>query len=105
MVGENRQLVTNEPVEFEKEPVEVQDCRKTTDHSKEVYRIYPNLIKENRRMSTCNRLDFQTLGSQPVIPQNLSDHCIHRPRTGWFGTLGVEFTHVLYNCLKVDILL
>ena len=32
MVGENRQLVTNEPVEFEKELVEIQDCRKITDH-------------------------------------------------------------------------
>ena len=29
MIGENRQLVTNEPAEFEKYPVEVQDCRKT----------------------------------------------------------------------------
>ena len=27
-----RQLVTDEPVEFEKLPVEVQDCRKITDH-------------------------------------------------------------------------
>ena len=26
----------------------------------------PNLIKDNRRMSACNRLDLQTLGSQPV---------------------------------------
>jgi hypothetical protein len=26
MIGEDRQLVTNEPVEFEKQPVEVQDC-------------------------------------------------------------------------------
>ena len=25
-------------------------------------------------MSTCNRLDLQTLGSQPVMPQNLPDH-------------------------------
>ena len=24
-------------------------------------------------MSTCNRLDLQTLGSQPVMPQNLPD--------------------------------
>ena len=32
MIGENRQLVTNELVEFEKIPVEVQDCRKITDH-------------------------------------------------------------------------
>ena len=67
MVGENRQLVTDEPVE-------VQDCRKITDHSRGMYRIYPNLIKENRRMSTCNRLDLQTLGSRPVMPKNLPDH-------------------------------
>ena len=26
-------------------------------------------------MSTCNRLDLQTLGSQPVMPKNLHDHC------------------------------
>jgi len=44
VTGENRQLVTNEPVEFEKYPVEVQDCRKITDHFRGIYRIYPNLI-------------------------------------------------------------
>ena len=27
-------------------------------------------------MSICNRLDLQTLGSQPVMPKNLPDHCI-----------------------------
>ena len=75
MIGENWQLVTNEPVEFEKRPVEIQDCRKITDHFREIYRIYSNLIKENRRMSTCNPLDFQTLGSQPFMPKNLPDHC------------------------------
>ena len=26
-------------------------------------------------MSTCNQLDFQTLGSQPFMPKNLPDHC------------------------------
>ena len=25
-------------------------------------------------MSTCNRLDLQTLGSQPVMPKNLPNH-------------------------------
>ena len=50
MTGENRQLVTDEPVEFEKKPVEVQDCRKITDHFRGIYRIYPNLTKENWRM-------------------------------------------------------
>ena len=76
MIGENRQLVTYEPVEFEKYPVEVQDCRKITDHFRAIYRIYPNLIKENWRMSTRNRLDLQTLGSQPIMPENLPDHWI-----------------------------
>ena len=32
MSGENRQLVTDEPVEFEKRPVEVGDFRRITDH-------------------------------------------------------------------------
>ena len=41
-----------------------------------IYRIYPNVIKESRRMSTCNRLVLQTLGSQPVVPKNLTDHCV-----------------------------
>ena len=69
MIGENWQLVTNEPVE-------VQDCRKITNHFRRIYGIYPNLIKENRRMSTCNWLDLQTLGSQPIMPKNLPNHCL-----------------------------
>ena len=75
-IGENRRLVTNEPVEFEKYPVEVhQDCRKLTDHFRGICIIFPNLMKENQRMSTSNQLDLQTLGSQPVImPTNLPDH-------------------------------
>ena len=73
MTGENWQIVTNEPVEFEKQPVEVQDIRKITDHSRGIYKIYSNMIKETRRISTCNRLDLQTLGSQPVMPKNLPD--------------------------------
>ena len=44
------------------------------DHVKGIYRIYPNSIKENRRMSICNRLDLQTGGSQPVVPKNLHGH-------------------------------
>jgi hypothetical protein len=74
MIGENRQLVTNELVEFENESVEVQDCRKITDYYRGLYRVYPKLIKENRRMSTCNWLDLQTLGSQPIMSKNLLDH-------------------------------
>ena len=75
MVRENRQLVTDEPVEFEKYPVEVEDCRKITHQFGGIYRINPNLIKENRRISKCNRLDLQTLGSRPIVPKNLPDDC------------------------------
>jgi hypothetical protein len=67
MIEENRRVVTDEPAEF-------QDCRRITDHFRGMYRIYPNLMKKNRRMSTCNWLDLQTLGSQPVMPTNLPDH-------------------------------
>jgi hypothetical protein len=68
MIGKNRRLVTDEPVE-------VQECRRITDHFRGSYRIYPKLIKENRRMSTCNRLDLETLGSQPIGSKNLPNHC------------------------------
>ena len=74
MIGENWQLVTDEPVEIEKSPVEVQDFRKITDRFRRIYRIWPNLVMENRRMSTCDRLDLQTQGSQPIMPKNLPDH-------------------------------
>ena len=39
-IGENRQVVTDEPVEFEKELVAVQDCRKSPDRSRGIHRIY-----------------------------------------------------------------
>ena len=45
MIGENRQLVTDEPVEIEKWPVEVQDFREITDHFRGIYRIYPQFNK------------------------------------------------------------
>ena len=47
MIGENRQLITEELVEFEKQLVEVQDYRKINDHFRGIYRIYPNLSHEN----------------------------------------------------------
>ena len=80
MIGKKRQLATIDPVEFEKQPVEVQDCRKFIDHFRGICRIYPNLNKENRKMSTWNRLDLQTLESQPVMPNNLPDHWYNAPK-------------------------
>ena len=68
MNRENRLLVTDEPVE-------VQDFKKITNPSRRIYRIYIKLIKKIRKMSTCNQLDLETLGSQPVMPKNLPGHC------------------------------
>ena len=101
MIGENRQLVTNELVEFEILPVKLQDCRKITDHLRGIYRIYPNLIKKNRRLSTYNRLDLQTLGSQPVLPKNLPITGLHTliPVSVWgFITWRqCELSHVFFS--------
>jgi hypothetical protein len=47
---------------------------KIIDHFEGIYRIYPNLIKENQKMSTCHRLDLQTLISQPIMPKILPNH-------------------------------
>ena len=71
MIRESRQLVTDEPVEVEKSQVEVQDFRRITDHFRGIYGICLNLLQKNRRMSPCNRLDLQTLGSELIMPKNL----------------------------------
>ena len=48
--GRREPAVTDELAEFEKQPVEDQDCRKITSHFRGIYRIYLHLMKENRRM-------------------------------------------------------
>ena len=71
MIGENQPLVIDEPVEFEKWPVKVQDFMKTTHRFRGICKIYLKLIKKNRDITTCNRLDLETLGSWPVVCKNL----------------------------------
>jgi len=44
MIRENWQLVTDEPVEFKKSPVEGQDFRRITDHFRGIYGIYLKLL-------------------------------------------------------------
>jgi hypothetical protein len=41
----------------------------------EIYGIYPNSMKKNWKMSTCNRLNLETLGSWLIMPKNLPGHC------------------------------
>ena len=45
MSGKNRRLVADEPVEFEKSPVEVQDFTRSIDHFDGIYRIYLKWMK------------------------------------------------------------
>ena len=66
MNGDRWLLVTDKSVE-------VQVFKKITDHFNGIYGIYPNLTKKNRKMSTCNRLDLETLGSRMIMPKNLLD--------------------------------
>ena len=63
MNGENQLLFTNEPVE-------VQDFRRIAYHFKGIQKIYLQLIKKNRKMSICKRLDLKTLRSQPLLGEN-----------------------------------
>ena len=63
------------PAAIEKWPVEVQDFRKFTDKFREFCRLHPNLIKKNRKLSTWNWFDLETLGSQPIMPKNLPKQC------------------------------
>jgi hypothetical protein len=79
-------------VEFEKYRVKVEVCRKSTNHFRGIYRIYPNSIKKNRRMSTCHQLDLQTLGSQPIMFKNLANHR-HRERGR-----GIEIAYECTSC-------
>jgi hypothetical protein len=53
-------VVTNAPIE----PVEVQDFKKITHHLRGISRMYLlSFMKKNQIITTCNRLDLETLGS------------------------------------------
>ena len=47
MNGENQQVLTDEPVDFEKEPVEVQDFKQTINQFRGIYKIFLHLTKKN----------------------------------------------------------
>ena len=64
MNWENWPLVTDEPVE-------VQDFRKLTNPFRGIYRTFHNLIKKNWKMSICNQLVLETLGSRPIMPKKI----------------------------------
>ena len=70
MNGENR-LVYNQPIEFEKQPVEVQDFRKITNHFRGIYRIYPNLTE---RCQIVTGWTWKHFGSRPTMVKHLPGH-------------------------------
>lgn len=56
-------LVTDDLVEGEKQPVQIQYFRKITDPFTVIYKLVLDLIKKKRKMSTYNWLVLETLGS------------------------------------------
>ena len=73
MNKENQPLVINEPVEFEKYTVEVQDFKNIPERSRGIHEIYLKLMKINQIITTWNRLDLETLGFGLIVPENLPD--------------------------------
>ena len=69
MNGENRPLVPDELVEFEQQPVRVQDLGINTYQFRGIYEGYLKLINRNRNSTTCNQLDLEILGSCPIMPK------------------------------------
>ena len=59
----NHLLVTDEPVESGKQPVEVEGFMIIIDHFRGIHRIFPLFTKKKQKISTCNQLDLETLGS------------------------------------------
>jgi hypothetical protein len=62
-------VTTNELVEFDKQPVEIQDSRKITDHFIGIQGIHLEIVTKNQKITTCNRLDLEALGSRLMMPK------------------------------------
>ena len=85
LLGENRRLVADEPVELKKPPpVEVGDFRRITDHHRGIYQISkeePNdhnisLLGENRRLVADELVEFEKPAPVEVGDfRRITDHC------------------------------
>ena len=73
MSEKNRQLVTDEHIRLSlrNKSVEAGDFRRVTDHLRGIYRVHLKWVKQNWKMSTCNRLDLESLRSWPTMSKNL----------------------------------
>ena len=75
---------------------ELTDCSsklqgRNTDHFRGIHKIYTSHEwQQNRKMSTCNRLDSESLGSwPPTMPKNLPGHCLKVYNLRSFGNTGI----------------
>ena len=76
MNEENQLLLTDQLVEFEKWPVQIQDFRKFSDWCKGIYGFFFNWIPQNNRnMLPLSRLASERLGFRLVVPQKFHGHC------------------------------
>jgi hypothetical protein len=66
------------------ELVQIQGFKKITNQFREMYRIHPNLINKYWKISTCNWLDWDTLGYHLIMPKNL-------PQRGMWWTLTLPY--------------
>ena len=71
---------------------------KFTDHFRGTYRIYLKWTKQNRKMSTCNRLDLESLGSWPTIYAHFKNFL----GTGLSHTLVVAPVPFQLKCLRAE---
>ena len=53
-------------------------------------------------MSTCNRSDLQTIGSRPVMPKNLPDHCSSLQNEGLVSTHECYISLIHSNIKALD---
>lgn len=69
---ENRLLVIDEAIEFEKQPIEVQRfLRRITDHSRGICGIHLKLMKKTERSRFhVTGWAWKQLGSRPIVPKN-----------------------------------
>ena len=72
----------------------------TTDHLGGLGGIYFELIKKNRKITTCNRLDLETLGSGHIVPKNLPQHRAKRMICPFsYGFVFVSTLSIVFNVI------
>ena len=102
--GENRLLVTYEPVELRNNRLKLKTIKRTTDHFRRIYIIFCDPIKKNPKDVNINRLDSATLGSHPIMPKNLPGCCVQLQRCcmlfggNKFVCCKAQFSTLLLSC-------